>query len=37
LSIPDPGSERHRIPDLDPQQRTEVFLTQNIETKLSEI
>jgi hypothetical protein len=35
ISIPKPGSKRHRIPD--PQQRIYLFLTQKVITKLSEI
>jgi hypothetical protein len=35
--IPDPGSKVKKIPDPDPHQRMEVFLTQQIVSKLSEI
>jgi hypothetical protein len=37
LKIPDPESKGHRIQDPDPQQKILVFLTQKIQTKLSEI
>jgi hypothetical protein len=37
FSIPDPGSKRHRIPNPNQQQRIQIFLTQIIVTKLSEI
>jgi hypothetical protein len=37
IFIPDPGPKWHRIPDQDPQQRVEVFLTQKIVNKLLEI
>jgi hypothetical protein len=35
--IPDPGSKIFRIPDPDPHQRIEVYLTRKIVSKLSEI
>ncbi len=35
--IPDPESKRFQILDPDPHQRIEVFLTQKIVSKLSEI
>ncbi len=37
MFIPDPGSKRFQVPDLDPHKRIEVFLTQKIVYKLSEI
>ncbi len=35
--IPDPGSQRHRIPEPDPQQKFKYFLSKTIDTKRSKV